>query len=69
MRQTLFEGIFERGGMTEGEKQLFIADFMKTCGEYFEFVGRPAVDITRTESGFSVCVIFAARRIKNFKKL
>ena len=53
--------------MTEGEKQLFMADFAKVYEEYFEGDGRPDMNITRTADGFSVCIIFAARRIKRFR--
>ena len=61
------EPIFDRDEMTEGEKQLFMADFAKVYEEYFEGDGRPDMNITRTADGFSVCIIFAARRIKRFR--
>lgn len=60
--------ILDREEMTEGEKQLFIADLKRICDEYFESDGKFSIDVTRTEKGFSVCVIFDARRIKRFKK-
>ncbi len=60
--------IFEREDFTDGEKQLFLADIRKVCSEYFENEGRFSLDITRTEGGFSVCLIFDARRIKRFRK-
>ncbi len=60
--------IFDRDELSEGEKQLFLADIKKVCSEYFENEGRFSLDITRTEGGFSVCLIFDARRIKRFRK-
>ncbi len=60
--------IFEREELSEGEKELFLCDLKKVCAEYFENEGRFSMDITRTENGFSICVIFDARRIKRFRK-
>lgn len=62
------ELLIERDEMTEEEKQLFIADLKYVCGEYFDGDEKFALDVTRTEGGFSVCIIFGARRIKRFKK-
>lgn len=58
-----------REEMTEGEKELFISDFKRIYDEYFEGDGRPDINITRTENGFSVCLIFSARRIKRFRRV
>jgi len=55
-------------GMTDGEKQLFIADFQCVCGEYFEVSSQYSVDIVPTPGGFSVCIVFDAARVRNFKK-
>ncbi len=63
------ELIFEREEMTEGEKELFLCDFKKVCAEYFEPDGNPDINITRTAEGFSVCIIFGARRIKSFRRV
>lgn len=60
--------ILDREEMTEGERQLFISDLKGVCDEYFEGDGKFSLDLTRVESGYSVCVIFNARRIKRFKK-
>lgn len=60
--------IADREEITEGERALFIADLKRVCEEYFEGEGKFSLDVTRTENGFSVCVIFNARRIKRFKK-
>ncbi len=54
--------------MTDEEKELFLIDLKKVCGEYFEADDRYSLDVTRTEKGFSVCVIFDVARIKKFKK-
>lgn len=54
--------------MTDEEKELFLLDLKKVCAEYFEADDRYSLDVTRTEKGFSVCVIFDAARIKKFKK-
>ena len=68
MNEQLTEDLlFDRDEMTEGEKKLFLTDFAKVCEEYFEGDGRPDINITRTADGFSVCIIFAARRIKRFR--
>ena len=61
--------LFGREDMTEGERQLFLADFARVCEEYFEPDGRPDMNVTRTPSGFSVCIIFGARRIKYIKTI
>ncbi len=58
----------DREEMTEDEKQLFISDLKSVCGEYFEADGKYSMDVTKTEKGFSVCIIFDAARVKNFKK-
>lgn len=58
----------EREDMTDEEKQLFLVDLKKVCGEYFETDGRYSMDMTRTEKGFSVCILFDAVRVKKFRK-
>lgn len=60
--------IRDREEITEGEKELFLCDLRRVCDEYFEGDGKYSLDVTRTEEGFSVCIIFDARRIKRFKK-
>lgn len=60
--------ILDREEMTDGERELFIADLKRVCLEYFEYDGKFSLDVTRAERGYSVCVIFDARRIKRFKK-
>lgn len=58
----------EREDMTEEEKQLFINDLRHVCREYFEADGKYSLDMTRTEKGFSVCILFDAVRVKKFRK-
>ena len=58
----------EREDMTEEEKQLFLHDLKHVCGEYFEAGGKYSLDMTRTEKGFSVCILFDAVRVKKFRK-
>lgn len=58
----------EREDMTDEEKQLFLHDLKRVCCEYFEADGRYSLDMTRTEKGFSVCILFDAVRVKKFRK-
>lgn len=50
-------------------KIMFIKDFKKFADEYFECEGMPAVDVTNADGGYSVCIIFRARRIKKVKQI
>ncbi len=54
----------ERETLSETEKTLFLNDFAAFAGEYFECDGQAEIDLTRTDEGFSVCILFNARRIK-----
>ena len=54
--------------MTDDERELFIADLKTVCGEYFDAADRYSLDVTRTQKGVSVCIIFDAARVKKFKK-
>ncbi len=58
----------ERDKMTDEERELFLSDLKTVCSEYFEAEGKYSMDVTRTENGLSVCVVFDAVRIKRFKK-
>ncbi len=58
----------DREQMTDEEKELFLSDLKGVCSEYFEGDGRYSLDLTRTEKGFSACIVFDAVRIKKFKK-
>jgi hypothetical protein len=59
----------EREDMTDNDKRLFVEDLKVLLNEYFERDGAVTVDITRIREGFSVCVIFSARRMKKPKRL
>lgn len=58
----------DREQMTDDEKELFLSDLKGVCSEYFDGGGKFSLDITRTEKGFSVCIVFDALRVKKFKK-
>ena len=67
--EILADSLFaDREEMTEGEKQLFMSDFKRVCADYFECDGKPELNLTKTDDGYSVCIIFAARRIKHFRR-
>lgn len=57
----------DRDEMSDTERVLFLRDLQKICDEYFEADGEPTLEITRTDGGFLVCVLFTARRIKTLK--
>lgn len=54
----------DRNGITDLERELFLKDLSRVTEEYFETEGETGLEVTRTEKGFVVCVIFSARRIK-----
>lgn len=60
--------VCDREQMTDEEKEMFIADLKGVCSEYFETDRKYSLDVTKTEKGFSVCIIFDAVRVKKFKK-
>lgn len=64
MRTRKSTAVLEREIMTETESGLLKRDIMRVAEEYFETDGEAEADITRTENGFSVCILFRARRIK-----
>ena len=53
--------------MSDFERELFLRDVQRVNEEYFECDKSPSLEITRTEDGFLVCVIFSTRRIKSLK--
>ncbi len=57
----------EREGLSEADRALFTKDFCLLADEYFERIGEIELDVTRTDEGFSVCIVFATRRIKKVK--
>ena len=64
MRTRKSTAVLEREIITETEHGLLKRDIMRVAEEYFETDGEAEADITRTENGFSVCILFRARRIK-----
>lgn len=60
--------ICDRDQMTDDEKELFLSDLKGLCSEYFDGDGKFSLDLTRTQTGYSVCIVFDAVRIKKFKK-
>ena len=59
--------LLDRDDMSDFERGLYLKDMQRVNEEYFECDGNPSLEITRTENGFLVCVIFNARRIKSLK--
>lgn len=59
--------LLDREDMSDFERELFLKDIQRVNEEYFECDENPSLEITRTEEGFIVCVIFPARRIKSLK--
>lgn len=57
---------FERQVMGETERGLLRRDLMRVAEEYFE-TEDGVVDVTATENGYSVCLVFTARRIKSMR--
>lgn len=59
--------LLDRDDMSDFEREIYLRDLKKINEEYFECDGEAALEVTRTEEGFLVCVIFNARRIKSLK--
>ena len=59
--------VLERDDMSDFELGLFLKDMQKVLDEYFE-AENPSVEITRSDGGFLVCVLFTARRGRSLKK-
>ena len=57
--------LLDRDDMSDFERGLFLKDIQRVNEEYFECDGTPSLEVTRTDEGFLVCVIFPARRIKS----
>ena len=57
----------DREDMSDFERELFLKDLRRVTDEYFE-CDNASLEITRSDEGFIVCVLFTARRIKNVKK-
>ncbi len=59
----------DRDDMTDLERELFLSDLKKVTDEYFESNQIPSLEVTRSDDGFLICVLFSASRIKNLKQL
>lgn len=57
----------DREDMSDFERELFLKDLKRVTDEYFESENA-SLEVTRSDDGFIVCVLFTARRIKNVKK-
>lgn len=58
----------DREDITDLERELFLKDFKRVADEYFEMDGLCDLEVTRTEDGFFVCLMFNARRIKTIRR-
>ncbi len=58
----------DREEMSEFERGLFLKDLKRVTDEYFETEKNASLEITRTDEGFLVCVLFNARRVKTLKR-
>lgn len=58
----------DREDITDLERELFLKDFSRVAEEYFELDGPCDLEVTRSEEGFLVCLIFNARRIKSIRR-
>ena len=59
----------DREEVSDLHRELFLKDFARVAGEYFEGDGNPTLEVTRSEEGFLLCVIWTARRVKSVKKI
>lgn len=59
----------DREDMSDFERELFLKDLKNVTDEYFESDDNASLEVTRSENGFLVCVIFTARRVKSLKKI
>ena len=57
----------DREDMSDFARQLFLKDIKRVLEEYFECDETATLEITRSEKGFLVCVLFSARRVKSVK--
>lgn len=57
----------DRDDMSDIERELFIKDLKRVVDEYFESDSEASLEITRSEEGFIVCLLFTARRIKTLR--
>ena len=57
----------EREAMSSAERELLKRDLNWVIDEYFERDDGTDIDVTKTRNGYSVCVLFKARRIKKMR--
>ncbi|MDE6356806.1 MAG: hypothetical protein K2L67_06145 [Clostridia bacterium] len=57
----------DREDMTNFARSLFLKDVKRVAEEYFECDGDLSLEITRSNGGFLVCVLFPTRRVKSVK--
>ena len=57
----------DREDMTDFARSLFLKDVKRVAEEYFECDGDLSLEITRSDGGFLVCVLFSTRRVKSVK--
>lgn len=58
----------DRDEMPDLERELFLKDIRRIVDEYFECDSPLSLEMTRSDDGFIVCVLFSARRIKNVRR-
>lgn len=59
----------DREDVSDIQREMFLKDFLRVAGEYFENDGPATLEATRSENGFLLCVIWTARRVKNAKRI
>ncbi len=59
----------DREDVSETQRELFLKDFKKLAEEYFESGSAPSLEVTRSDDGFLLCVIWTARRVKNARRI
>ena len=57
----------DREDMSDFARSLFLKDIKRVAEEYFECDGDLSLEITRSEGGFLVCLLFPTRRVKSVK--
>ena len=57
----------EREAMSSAERELLKRDLNRVIDEYFERDEGTDIEVTKTRNGYSVRVLFKARRIKKMR--
>ncbi len=58
----------DRDNISQGQRDLLLRDLSEVIDEHLERTSRIVLDITKTEKGFSVCILLEASRIRESKK-